>query len=111
VDYKTSGKAKSSINEYIQQLNIYAFLASQKGIEINTLRVVNITRKTKTMPPRVIILECKADVEMGKALIDIMVRKTRLALDNPEVRELIFSENNYSFLSDGFDVETSVTKL
>ncbi len=111
VDYKTSGKAKSKMDEYVQQLNIYAYFASLKGMEIDTLRVVNITRKTKTLPPRVIILECDADVEMGKRLVDLMVRKTRLALDNPEFKELIFGENNYSFLSSGFDVKTEVTKL
>ncbi len=111
VDYKTSSKAKSKMDEYIQQLNIYAYFASTKDIKIDKLRVVNITRKTKTLPPRIIVLECDADVEMGKRLIDLMVRKTRLALDNPEFRELIFGENNYSFLSDGFGIDTEVTKL
>jgi len=111
VDYKTSVKAKSKMDEYIQQLNIYAYLASLKGYTIDTLRVVNVVRKTKTMPPRVIVLECDADVEMGKALMELMVKKTRLAMDNPEVRELIFGENPYSFLSDGFSVETNVVKL
>jgi len=111
VDYKTSGKAKSKMDEYVQQLNIYAYFASLKDIKIDTLRVVNICRKSKTMPPRVAILECDADVEMGERLINLMVKKTRLAVDNPEVRELIFGENNYSFLSDGFGIDTEVTKL
>ena len=40
-----------------------------------------------------------------------MANKTKLALSNPEFIELIFNENNYSFLSNGFNIQTTFTEL
>jgi hypothetical protein len=110
-DYKTSSKPQKDISPYSQQLNIYAFLLSTIGKEVHTLRVVNIIRKTKTIKPRVHVLECKADIQEGKRLVNLMANKTQLALNNPDKLELIFTENNYSFLSDGFKIETNFIEL
>lgn len=111
VDYKTSSKAKKDISEYTQQLNIYAYLLSLTGREVHTLRVVNIIRATKTIEPRIHQLDCKADIAEGKRLVALMANKTKLALSNPEFIELIFNENNYSFLSNGFNIQTTFTEL
>lgn len=111
VDYKTSAKAKKDISEYTQQLNIYAYLLSLTGREVHTLRVVNIVRATKTIAPRVHQLECPADIEEGKRLVHLMANKTKLALDNPDFIDLIFTDNKYSFLSGGFKIETSFQEL
>ncbi len=113
VDYKTAGKyeTKPAIDQYIQQLNIYAYLVSLKGIKIDTLRAVKIYRRTKTLPPRVTVLETPADVAEGERLVNLMIDKTTLALRNPEFIDLLFIDNPYSFLSDGFDVKTKVMKL
>ena len=111
VDYKTSGKPKKQMDEYVYQLNIYAYLVSLKGIEIDVLRVVNIARRTKTLPPRVTIIECKADVKKGEELVNMMIDKTNLVLRNPEFKDLIFSENPYSFLGDGFDIENRIIEM
>ena len=111
VDYKTSAKPKKKMDEYVQQLNIYAYLMSLTDREVHTLRVVNIIRRTKTIPPRVNILECKAEPQEGKRLVEFMIKKAKLGLDNPEFRELIFSPNNYSFLSNGFNIETDFKEL
>lgn len=111
IDYKTSAKAKKDISEYTQQLNIYAFLLSLTNREVHTLRVVNIVRATKTLKPRVHMLECKADIQEGKRLVQLMADKTKLALDNPNFKDLIFTDNKYSFLSGGFDIETKFIEL
>ena len=111
IDYKTSAKPKKKIDEYSQQLNIYAYLMSLTGREVHTIRVVNILRATKTISPRVNVLECKANVKEGQELTNFMIRKTKLGMNNPEFLELIFSPNNYSFLSDGFDIKTDFKEL
>ena len=113
VDYKTAGKYETNpkIDQYIQQLNIYAYLVSLKGIKIDTLRAVKIYRRTKTLPPRVTVLETPADVTEGERLVNLMIDKTTLALKNPEFLHLLFIDNPYSFLSDGFSVDTKVMKL
>ncbi len=113
VDYKTAGKYESNpkIDQYIQQLNIYAYLVSLKDIKIDTLRAVKIYRRTKTLPPRVTVLETPADIEEGKRLVNLMIDKTTLALKNPEFINLLFIDNPYSFLSSGFNVDTKVMKL
>ena len=111
VDYKTSKMPVKKIDMYVDQLNIYAYLVSLKGITIDTLRVVNIARRTKTLPARVVILECEADVKDGKRLVELMIDKTNLAIRNPEYRDLIFNENNYSFLSNGFNVSTKIINI
>jgi len=111
VDYKTSKTPVKKIDGYIQQLNIYAFLVSFKDIKIDTLRVVNIARRTKTLPPRVTILECDADVNEGERLVRLMIDKARLALKNPEFAHLIFTPNPYSFISDGFNIETRIVPI
>ncbi len=111
VDYKTASKAKKDISEYTDQLNIYAYLLSLTGREVHTLRVINIIRATKTLKPRIHQLECKADIKEGERLTTLMAKKTKLALDNPEFIELIFTDNKYSFLSDGFGIETKFVEL
>jgi len=110
-DYKTSKSPKKKIDEYTQQLNIYAHLMELTGRKVTKLRVINIVRATKRIPPRVNVLECIADPSEGKRLIDFMVKKTKLALDNPEFKDFIFSPNNYSFLSNGFNIETKLEEL
>lgn len=99
VDYKTSSVKKSSIDEYRQQLNIYAYLMALNGYKVNTLRIVNIIKATKTMPPRINILEGEADVKMGEETLKYMTEKAELAMRNPEFARLIFSPNPYSFLN------------
>ena len=99
VDYKTSSIKKSKIDEYVHQLNIYAYLLSQNDYKVHTLRVVNIIRATKTMEPRINILECPADIKRGEQLLRLMTKKAELAIKNPEYRELIFTENPYSWLN------------
>lgn len=99
VDYKTSSVKKSSIDEYRQQLNIYAYLMALNGYEVNTIRIVNIIKATKTMPPRINILEGEADVKMGEETLRYMAEKAELAMRNPEFARLIFSPNPYSFLN------------
>jgi len=111
IDYKTSASPKKKIDDYLQQLNIYAYLMELTGREVHTLRAVNIVRATKRIPPRVNVLECKADPAEGKRLIEFMIKKAKLAIENPEFRELIFSPNQYSFLSDGFNIETILQEL
>ena len=69
------------------------------GYEVNTLRIVNIIKATKTMPPRINILEGEADVKMGEETLKYMTEKAELAMRNPEFARLIFSPNPYSFLN------------
>jgi len=111
IDYKTAGKSTKKIDDYTQQLNIYAYLLSLSDRPVHTLRVVSVVKATKTLKPRINILECKADIAEGKRLITLMANKTKMALDNPEFLELIFCENKYSFLSDGFGIETTFKEL
>jgi len=111
VDYKTASKASKDIAPYSQQLNIYAYLLSLSDYRVDTLRIVQIVRSTKTMAPRINILETKADISEGKRLVTLMHNKTKLALDNPQFKDIIFHDNKYSFLSDGWGIETKFEEL
>ncbi len=110
-DYKTAKRASKDITDYINQMHIYAYLLHLTGREVHTYRIVQIVQKTKTIPPRINILEAKADAMAGKELIDLMYKKTKLAMDNPEYRNAIFHENPYSFLNDTVKVETNFKEL
>lgn len=111
IDYKTASKVSKDISEYTQQLNIYAYLLSLSKREVHTLRIVRIIRASKNIKPRINILECQADIKKGERLISIMSKKTKLALDNSEFSELIFTENPYSFMSDKVNIETKFIEL
>lgn len=111
VDYKSSSRATKDMSQYLQQLQIYSYLLSTTGRETKKLRIVSIVRQTKTIEPRIAILECDADIKEGKRLVTLMVNRTRLALDNPDFAHLIFTENIYSFLNENPKVENSYYEL
>jgi hypothetical protein len=111
VDYKTAGKVNKSINDNIQQLHIYAYLLALTGREVHTYRIVQIVHKTKTLKPRINVLECKANPEEGERLVDLMHMKAKLAYDNPDYVDVIFHQNPYSFLNDTPKVECEFTEL
>jgi len=110
-DYKTASRQTKNMNDYIYQLHIYAYLLSLTEREVHTYRIVSIINATKTMGARVNILECRSDVKKGKELVELMHKKTKLALDNPQYKDIIFTENPYSFLSDTKEVETLFKEL
>ena len=111
IDYKTSGRPVKTIDDYINQMHIYAYLLSTIGKEVHTYRVVNIVTATKTIAPRVNVIECKSDVQKGKELIDLMHLKCKLALDNPQYKNIIFHSNNYSFLDNSEKESSSFIEL
>lgn len=111
VDYKTASKVNKSINDYVGQLHIYAYLLSLSGREVHTYRIVQIVQKTKTLPPRINVLECDADIKEGKRIIEMMHTKAKLAHDNPQYVKAIFHENPYSFLNSTPKVEVDFKEL
>lgn len=111
LDYKTSSKPVKKINDYLNQMNIYAYLLSTIGKEVHTLRVVNIVVRTKTIAPRIGVLEYPADIKRGKELIDLMHLKAKLAYDNPKYKNIIFHNNTYSFLDNSVNIETIFSEL
>lgn len=110
-DYKTSAKPVKKIDDYLNQLHIYAYLLSLTDREVHTYRIVNIVAKTKTIPARVNVLEAPADIEKGKELVTLMHLKAKLAYDNPDYKKVIFHSNTYSFLDNSVKVETSFSEL
>jgi len=110
-DYKTSSKQVKKIHDYTNQLNIYAYLLSISGKKVHTLRVVNINPRTKTLAPRVGVLECPADEKKGEELVNLMWKKSKMAYDNPEYKDYIFNPNTYSFLDTKEKIETDFKEL
>lgn len=110
-DYKTSSRPVKKIDDYINQMHIYNYLLQQIGKKVHTYRVVNIVASTKTLAPRINILETQADEKKGKELIDLMHLKAKLAYDNPTYKNVIFHPNTYSFLDSSVKPETSFNEL
>lgn len=99
VDYKTSSRPVKKIDDYINQMHIYAYLLDKIGKEVHTYRVVNIVARTKTIDARVGVLECKSDIKKGEYLVNLMWKKAKVGYDNPAYKDYIFNENSYSFLN------------
>lgn len=111
VDYKTSSNQVKKIDDYINQMHIYAYLLSTIGKEVHSYRVVNIVARTKTIEPRVNILECKSDIKKGEYLINLMHKKAKIGYDNPMYKDYIFNENTYSFLDNKTEIVTDFREL
>ena len=110
-DYKTAAKQTKKIDDYVNQLHIYAYLLSLTGRKTHTYRIVSIVQPLKTIGARVNIMECKADAEKGGELIKTMHMKSKIAYDNPKYKDYIFNQNSYSFMDKSEPIEMEFTEL
>lgn len=101
-DFKTSKnpyKDEKDIATHFMQLCVYcALLEKLESVSIQTIRVVNIARPTKTIGSRVTILECDADIEYGKKIINEVYQATLLCKKHKDVIDSLFKDNPF----DGF---------
>jgi len=111
IDYKTSSRPVKKIDDYVNQMHIYAYLLKLIGKEVKLYRVVNIVARTKTLLARINILECKSDEKKGEFLVNLMWKKAKIGFDNPAYKDIIFNENTYSFLNDKLEIETDFKEL
>ena len=99
-DFKTSSKPykdETDLAKHYIQLSVYASMLERiEGITINTYRIVNIVKPTKTIGARVIILECDSDLEYGKKIINEVYQATLLSKKNKELLDLLFKDNPMS---------------
>lgn len=96
-DLKTSKspyKEKKDLAKHLYQLSIYsALLFKNKGITADRFRIVNVSQPTKTIKPRVHILECDVVEELGSNLLNDIVETIMLIDDKPTMKDIIFREN------------------
>ena len=99
-DWKTSSKSKSSLSDYRMQLYAYAFIARKNGFTINNIQVVNIVKPTTKGEVKVNVLVEPIDEEYMKSFLSslqLQVKRIQLAKDKPELAELLFVDNPYSY--------------
>ena len=99
-DWKTSSKSKSSLADYRHQLYCYAFIARKNGFTINNIQVVNIVKPTTKGEVKVNVLVEPIDEEYMKSFLSslqLQVKRIQLAKDKPELAELLFVDNPYSY--------------
>jgi len=95
VDYKTSNKSVTDINQYALQMSVYATLLQiNRDIVVSTIRAVVIV-KNKT--PKVIVLEAKPNIEFANKSISLAIGKIELVTHHPELMDMVFTENPFSF--------------
>jgi len=95
VDFKTSNKSVSDINQYALQMSVYATLLQiNRNIVVSTIRAVVIV---KNKVPKIIVLEAKPNIEFANKSISMAIRKIELAKQHPELIDMIFTENPFSF--------------
>lgn len=99
-DWKTSSKSKSSLADYRMQLYCYAFIARKNGFTINNIQVVNIVKPTVKGEVKVNVLVEPIDEEyMAEflGLLQLQVKRIKLTMEKPELAELLWIDNPYSF--------------
>lgn len=96
-DFKTSGKPykdETDLAKHFVQLSVYHALTDKiDNIEIDTYRIVNIVKPTKTIGARVVILECDSDLEYGKKIINEVYQATLLSKKNKDLLDMLFKDN------------------
>jgi len=96
VDYKTCSKKPTGIKPYRLQLLVYAWIYRKIGLTIDTIKVVAIQRRTKTLEPRVWIIEdiiTDEDMQMIEYTMLIISRCIDIVQNNNEYKDLIFRGN------------------
>lgn len=103
VDYKTSNKSVSDINQYALQMSVYATLLQiNRDIVVSTIRAVVIV---KNKAPKIIVLEAKPNIEFANKSISLAIGKIELATQYPEIIDMIFTENPFSFTCESKIIE------
>jgi hypothetical protein len=103
VDYKTSNKSVSDINQYALQMSVYATLLQiNRNIIISTIRAVVIV---KNKAPKVIVLEAKPNIKFANRSISLAIKKIEIATQHPEIIDMLFTENPFSFTCESKIIE------
>ena len=100
IDYKTAGRMPgkdAKISEaHRMQLAAYAFMMIAEGHEVDTIRVVYLVRPTKTLGPRIKIIDEELDEQTLLDMVntvELMKDSWNAALKYPELARLLFREN------------------
>lgn len=104
VDYKSVEKKPSGMNDshFIQALT-YAYAYKERGIDIDAIRIVYITKPTKTLPARVFVFERKIDqfnFNWIEHQVNIAAKKLELVKAEPALQDVIFTPNPTSYYQD-----------
>ena len=102
IDWKTSAKSKSSLADYKMQLYAYAFILRNNGMIINNVSVVNIVKPSTKGEVKVNILHEPIDEEYMDnflRLLQLQVKRIKLTKEQPELAELLWMDNPFSYRS------------
>lgn len=102
IDWKSSSKRKTSLVDYKMQLYCYTFIARKNGFTINNIQVVNIVKPTTKGEVKVNVITEPIDEGYMKeflGLLQLQVKRIKLAKEKPEYAELLFVSNPYSYRS------------
>jgi hypothetical protein len=103
IDYKTANKSVTDINAYALQMSVYATLLQiNRDIVVSTIRAVVIV---KNKAPKIIVLEAKPNIEFANKSISLAISKIELATQYPEIIDMIFTENPFSFTCESKIIE------
>lgn len=95
VDYKTSSTKPSDIMPfgYKIQLLSYAWALRQSGTKINRIRLVYVTRPTKTLPERLFVINhmiTDSDWKLVEDTLHLIAESVQAIKDYPHLKHLIF---------------------
>jgi len=100
LDYK-SARTKPNTEtipfNYKTQMMAYSYMLKQEGKEINQLRIAYVSRKTKTLPPRVFVVNhiiTKEDWDDFDDILKLVVETIQLEQEHPEYRHLLYKSMN-----------------
>jgi hypothetical protein len=103
IDYKTSNRSVTDINAYALQMSVYATLLQiNRGIVVSTIRAVVIV---KNKAPKVIVLEAKPNIKFANRSISLAIKKIEIATQHPEIIDMLFTENPFSFTCESKIIE------
>ena len=95
-DYKTASTKPNTDNipwKYFIQLMAYAIADKARGIHTDTLRIVYIVKRTKTLPVRVFVVNkllTPKDWDDAADAINLIVETIQTDIENPMLRHLLF---------------------